>query len=90
MSPEPLPVAVVGVGHLGKIHAKIYHEMPGVQLVAVVDTALEPNMAAIGATSIVCVRAERSVMGTATSFSSFCTGLERASTNAARPTSVIE
>jgi predicted dehydrogenase len=30
-------VAVVGVGHLGKVHAKIYHEDPGAELVAVVD-----------------------------------------------------
>lgn len=38
VSPERrLRVAVVGVGHLGKIHAKIYHEHPGAELVAVVD-----------------------------------------------------
>ena len=30
-------IAVVGVGHLGKIHAKIYSENPGSELVAVVD-----------------------------------------------------
>ena len=34
---RPLRVAVVGVGHLGKIHAKIYHEDPNAELVAVVD-----------------------------------------------------
>ena len=34
----PLKVAVVGVGYLGKIHAKIYHDMPDVELVAVVDS----------------------------------------------------
>lgn len=33
-----LKVAVVGVGHLGKIHAAIYHRIPSVELVAVVDT----------------------------------------------------
>ena len=32
-----LRVAVIGVGHLGKIHAKIYHEDPHAELVAVVD-----------------------------------------------------
>lgn len=32
-----LRIAVVGVGHLGKIHAKIYAENPGSELVAVVD-----------------------------------------------------
>ncbi len=35
---HPLKVAVVGVGYLGKIHAKIYHNLPGTELVAVVDT----------------------------------------------------
>ncbi len=34
---NPLRVAVVGVGYLGKIHADIYHGMPDVELVAVVD-----------------------------------------------------
>jgi predicted dehydrogenase len=39
-STEPkLKVAVVGVGHLGQHHARIYTELPGVELVAVVDTA---------------------------------------------------
>ena len=37
MSRAPLKVAVVGVGHLGKIHAKIHHEDPEAELVAVVD-----------------------------------------------------
>ncbi len=31
-------VAVIGVGYLGRIHAKIYHEIPEANLVAVVDT----------------------------------------------------
>jgi predicted dehydrogenase len=34
----PLRMAVVGVGHLGKHHARILSALPGVQLVAVVDT----------------------------------------------------
>jgi len=37
-SAAPLRVAVIGVGSLGAIHADIYHRMPGVELVAVVDT----------------------------------------------------
>jgi len=32
-------VAVVGVGHLGQHHARIYAELPGIELVAVVDIA---------------------------------------------------
>ena len=34
----PLRVAVIGVGHLGKHHARILSSLPGVELVAVVDT----------------------------------------------------
>lgn len=35
---KAVKVAVIGVGYLGKIHAKIYHNMSGVNLVAVVDS----------------------------------------------------
>lgn len=31
-------VAVVGVGHLGKSHARVYSELPGVEFIGVVDT----------------------------------------------------
>lgn len=34
----PLKVAVIGVGHMGRHHARLYSEMPKVELVAVVDT----------------------------------------------------
>jgi len=40
-SPEarsPLRVGVVGVGHLGRHHARVLANLPGVELVAVVDT----------------------------------------------------
>ena len=37
MSSKPLRVAVVGVGHLGKFHARIYSQNPAAELVAVVD-----------------------------------------------------
>jgi predicted dehydrogenase len=37
-SEKPIKAAVVGVGHLGRHHARIYAELPGVQLVAVADT----------------------------------------------------
>ncbi len=33
-----LKVAVIGVGHLGQHHARVYHEMEDVELVAVADT----------------------------------------------------
>lgn len=35
---EPLRTAVVGVGHLGGVHARIYDELEQARLVAVVDT----------------------------------------------------
>ncbi len=35
---DTLRVGVVGVGYLGKIHARIYGRLPGVELVGVVDT----------------------------------------------------
>lgn len=35
--PETLRAAVVGVGHMGRHHARIYSELPDVELVAVVD-----------------------------------------------------
>ena len=38
MDAEPLQIAVVGVGHLGRHHARILSSMDGVRLVAVVDT----------------------------------------------------
>jgi predicted dehydrogenase len=36
-----VPVLVIGVGHLGKQHARAYSEMPDAELVAVLDTNLE-------------------------------------------------
>ena len=38
MDAEPLQIAVVGVGHLGRHHARILSSMDGVRLLAVVDT----------------------------------------------------
>jgi predicted dehydrogenase len=33
----PIPVAVVGTGHMGRHHARIYHELPEAELVGIVD-----------------------------------------------------
>ena len=41
MSTEALRVAVIGVGHLGRHHARILSSLEGAELVAVVDTAAE-------------------------------------------------
>jgi len=38
MNPErKIRVAVIGVGHVGQHHARIYRELPGAELVGVVD-----------------------------------------------------
>ena len=47
MSDAPLRVAVIGVGHLGRHHARLLAGMEGAQLVAVVDT--QPDRAAAAA-----------------------------------------
>jgi len=46
----PLRVAVIGVGHLGKHHARLLAGIDGAQLTAVVDTNLERAAAAAGPT----------------------------------------
>ena len=35
---KKVKVAVIGAGHLGKIHARIYNDMPGVELAGICDT----------------------------------------------------
>ncbi|HHT9119643.1 MAG TPA: Gfo/Idh/MocA family protein [Candidatus Hypogeohydataceae bacterium YC41] len=41
MESRKVKVAVIGVGHLGKEHARIYSQLPDVELVGVVDTDRE-------------------------------------------------
>ena len=41
MSDKPLRVAVVGAGHMGRHHVRIYSELDGCELVAVVDKDLD-------------------------------------------------
>ena len=38
MTTAPTPVAVVGVGHMGRHHARLYRELPQANLLAIVDT----------------------------------------------------
>ena len=38
---SPIDVAVVGVGRMGRHHARLYHDLPGARLVAVVDADTE-------------------------------------------------
>ncbi|RMF79070.1 MAG: gfo/Idh/MocA family oxidoreductase [Planctomycetota bacterium] len=38
---SPLPVAVIGAGHMGRHHVRIYDKLPQAQLVAVIDKDVE-------------------------------------------------
>src|ERR1051326_4497548 len=38
---SPLPVAVIGAGHMGRHHVRHYSQMPAAKLVAVIDKDLE-------------------------------------------------
>ena len=40
MAQNPLRIAVIGAGHMGKHHARVYSETPGAKLVAIVDKDL--------------------------------------------------
>lgn len=46
MSPDPIPVGVVGAGNMGANHVRVYNELPGSEIVEVVETDTE-NAAAI-------------------------------------------
>ncbi len=60
---EPLKVAVIGVGSLGKHHARIYRDLPGTQLVAVADTNLEQAESQGKATGANAVTDYREILG---------------------------
>jgi predicted dehydrogenase len=49
MAPEPVRAAVIGVGYLGAFHAEKYANLPGVELVGVVDRNRERAAAIAGA-----------------------------------------
>ena len=46
MSSKKLRVAVIGVGYLGKIHTRIYHELPEAELVGICDSHPETKIKA--------------------------------------------
>jgi predicted dehydrogenase len=49
--PAPLRIGVVGVGHLGRHHARLLAELPGVTFVAAADRQLDRAQAAVAGTS---------------------------------------
>jgi predicted dehydrogenase len=44
---QPLPVGVVGCGRMGKLHARVYSQMPQVRLVGVYDADPDASQAAV-------------------------------------------
>jgi len=58
-----LRVAVIGIGHLGKHHARILSQMEGAELVAAVDTQLERAQAAIAGTATRALTDYRDLLG---------------------------
>jgi predicted dehydrogenase len=63
VSTEPVRVAVVGVGHLGRHHARILSALDGAQLVAVVDTTAERAADAAAATGARALTDFRDLLG---------------------------
>jgi predicted dehydrogenase len=56
-------LAVVGVGHLGRIHARLAAKLPDVELVAVVDSRPEARLAAAAETGARAVAEYRDLIG---------------------------
>ena len=63
MSTEALRVAVIGVGHLGRHHARILSSLEGAELVAVVDTAAERAAEAASASGARALTDYRELLG---------------------------
>jgi predicted dehydrogenase len=63
VSADALRIAVVGVGHLGRHHARILSTLEGAQLVAVVDTAPERAAEVAGATGARALTDFRELLG---------------------------
>jgi predicted dehydrogenase len=59
----PIKVAVIGVGHLGQHHARIYTELPGVELVAVADISEARRREVGGRLKVPAVADYRSLLG---------------------------
>jgi len=51
-SAERLPVAVIGIGHLGRHHARLLQQVPGAELVGIVDSRPEQARQVAGELSV--------------------------------------
>jgi predicted dehydrogenase len=63
VSDAPVRVAVIGVGHLGKHHARLLAGIAGAKLVAVADTQADRAAAAAEATGARAVTDSRELLG---------------------------
>src|SRR5262245_52227486 len=63
-APAPLRMAVIGVGHLGRHHARILAALPGVELAAAVDLLEDRAQAAVAGTSAQALNDYRELPGT--------------------------
>lgn len=63
MSEQELQIGVVGVGHLGRHHARIYASMPGVRLVGVADRDLDRARAIAGEYGCAAYASEAELIG---------------------------
>jgi predicted dehydrogenase len=63
VSAEAVRIAVIGVGHLGRHHARILAAMEGAQLVAVVDTAADRAAATAASTGARALTDYRELLG---------------------------
>jgi predicted dehydrogenase len=61
--PEPIRTAVIGIGHLGRHHARILGALDGAQLTAVVDTIEERATTAAGANGARALTDYRDLLG---------------------------
>src|SRR5687768_18233105 len=63
MAPDALRIAVIGVGHLGRHHARILGAMGGARLVAVVDTVPGRAAEVAGASGVEALTDHRQLLG---------------------------
>jgi len=62
-APQPLRLGVVGVGHLGRHHARILKTLPGVELAGVADLVLDRARTAVEGTPALATTDARDLVG---------------------------
>ncbi len=62
---NPIPVAVIGAGHMGRHHVRTYAQLPGVRLAAVIDQELDRARALAGPLGVAALPAWTPELGVA-------------------------